>query len=321
MSTIANARLQTARRKAPQMGAIGALLFVVLAACTNGALAAVIPDVTVFLAQSVCTDGTPAVFSPGCTAHQQTDTDPMVWRRLDWAHTDGQIEDAYSSADGYVNTFSYPPNGPFDAGNGDGGDLLVSDGTTVSITYSQNGCQLGSSPQCMPTGGAQGTVAGWWVGQNCGGTGWLSFDNRAPTGRWRSTVAKLAASTDPNACPPLDSAYTRWRHETAMVPIYVSGVPQALSLPVIISEHYAGASIARATSMERFVMAQSVGRVLWESWAKSPSSYDAGANCSGISPWSDAPGPRWFLQDRRCITSYQLTDGTMTGAIYGWPAF
>jgi hypothetical protein len=52
-----------------------------VATCTNGAIAAAIPAVTVFLAQSVCTDGIPAVFSPGCTAHQQTDTDPMVWRR------------------------------------------------------------------------------------------------------------------------------------------------------------------------------------------------------------------------------------------------
>jgi hypothetical protein len=81
MSTIANARLQTAHRKAPQMGGIGPLLFVVVATGTNGAIAAAIPAVTVFLAQSVCTDGIPAVFSPGCTAHQQTDTDPMVWRR------------------------------------------------------------------------------------------------------------------------------------------------------------------------------------------------------------------------------------------------
>lgn len=275
-----------------------------------------IPDVTAYLSTSRCPgDGMPTALEPGCAgAAPQRASDPMLYRRADWSgHADGQIEDAYRSDDGtyFVNTFSYPPHGPFAAPNGDGGDVLVTDGTTVRISYTQNGAPNG------------GTVFGWWVGPNCGGTGWVLYDNKAPTGSWASEVASLAGSTDPAACPAtLNPAYTQWRLETVAVPFLTGGpagaTQQTVSLPAIISEHYDGPSIALSTAMERVVMPLGLGRALWEAWSLTPSS--ATFACPGIAGWNAAPTAGWSLQDRRCLT--QIVTGSVpptTGDLYQWP--
>lgn len=271
-----------------------------------------IPDITAYLAVSRCPDGQPAVLSNCANSMPQKASDPMLVRKLDWSgHTGNQIEDTYLSNNGqyYVNTFSYAPNRQFVPGNGDGGDVLVTDGTTVRITFTQNGTSGG------------GTIAGYWVGANCGGTGWLLFDNTAPTGRWADKVALLKGSVDPNACPNLSSAYTRWRLENANVPFVVNGQVQQINLPVVISEHFGGASIGNAHSMERVVMAKGFARVLWEAWATTPPLGIQNWSCPGIAPWSDPPAPGWYLQDRRCPTQISVGDGSMTGDIYGWPPF
>jgi len=264
-----------------------------------------IADVTSFLATSRCPDGVPAAFEPGCAAAPQKASDVMTWRRHDWSgHIDGQVEDAFVSDGGsyYVNTFSYPPNGPFVPSNGDGGDVLVTDGTTVRIDFTQNG------------DGNGGTRFNYW----CGGTGWVSFDDAAPTGSWRGEVASLNSSPSPGGCPSgLNSAYTQWRLETVDVPYVIQNNSQKVaSLPAVISEHYGAASASAARSMERVVMAQGIGRVLWEAWTTTGPG--ASFTCPGIAGWSDPPAPGWYLQDRRCLTQFE-PDGVLTGDAFAWP--
>ncbi len=268
--------------------------------------APMIPDISSYLAQTRCPDGAAPLGCVGAIA--QRAADPMLYRRADWSgHTDGQIEDAFVSDDGsfYVNTFSYPPHAPFVAANGDGGDVIVTDGHTARISFTQNG------------DGHGGTLAGYWIGAACGGTGWLLFDDQAPTGGWASRLALLAGAADPGACPPLNPAYTQWRAETADVPFIVDGSPQTVMLPIVVSEHYAGLTADKASSMERFVMAKGWGRVLWEAWGKTPAG-NVWA-CPGLATWSDPPGPGWYLQDRRCLTKLVATDGALTGDMFGWP--
>lgn len=273
--------------------------------------AVTIPDVTAYLAMSRCTaDGTPAVLESGCAAAPQRASDPMLFRPHDWSgHTDGQVSDAFVSDDGryYVQSFSYPPHGPFVAAHGDGGDVLVSDGTTVRIDYTQNG-----------TGG--GTGAGYWGGAGCFlGAGWVEFDNEAPTGSWKSEVAYLNSTSTPNTCPSnLNAAYTRWRQETIGVPFYFQGNRSVVSLPSIITEHYNASSIGSATAMERVIMARGFGRVLWQAWSTTGPNVSL-ADPVELHPWSQAPAAGWYLQDERILTAIEPGGSDMTGNAYGWP--
>lgn len=265
-----------------------------------------IPDVGAFLAASRCPDGMLAVLEP-CAGAPQTANDPMLYRREDVSgHTDGQIEDAFASNGYWVNTFAYPPHGPFVASHGDGGDAMVSDGHTVRIDATQNG---------LPGGG---TIFGYWVGAGCPplGAGWLLFDDQAPTGSWKESLAWLAGSATKGACPNLNPAFTRWRLETIPITFSLGTVDHVVALPSIISEHYAGLSIASATSMERFVMAQGVGRVLWQAWTTTGPS--APFLSTGMSPWDGAPAPGWYLKDERLLTDVRPASG-MTGTQFGWP--
>ncbi len=269
-----------------------------------------ISDVTAFLATARCSNGMPAVVSTCSDAAPQKSSDFMLYRRHDWSgHTDGQIEDTYFNDNGnyFVNTFSYPPNGLFNASNGDGGDVMVTDGTTVRIIYTQNGNGVG------------GTAFNYWVGYNCGGTSWLLFDNAAPTGSWRGQIAYLNSAATSGACPSLNAAWTQWRLETAGVPfIMPDGSQQTVSMPIVISEHYGSSSIATAKSMERVIMGKGVGRILWESWT-TKSQTNATFACPGIVGWSDAPAPGWYLQDRRCLTQIKADDQALSGDLLGWP--
>ena len=286
------------------------LLACLLAGCGGGSSPSppptpvvTIPDVGAFLVTSRCPDGMLAVLEP-CAGVPQTASDPMLYRRHDASgHTDGQIEDAFVENSYFVNTFSFMPGAPFDPVRGDGGDVIVSDGHIVSIAYTQNGLLGG------------GTIAGYWAGLGCLlGTGWVLFDDQAPTGSWKSEVAMLAPSLTPGACPRLNPAFTQWRLETLPITFTVGGQTHTVSLPSIISEHYAGLSIASASSMERFVMAQGVGRVLWQAWATTGPSEPFLP--SGI--WDAAPGPGWYLKDERLLTDVE-PGGSMTGSQFGWP--
>lgn len=275
-------------------------------------------DPAQFLNTIICADGSLAALN-GCGSTQvaQGATPVNIWR-YDWAHSDqSQIQNTYKldNGSGWVATFNYPPHLAFNAPNGDGGDVFVYDGTSVRISYTQNG------------NGSGGTIAGWWVGAKCGGTGWLSFDKYTNDQAWREWNAKLKGSFDPNACPSLDTAYTRAR-VVRSIPIYFilqdpagAVTTNTVPLDVVVSEHYAGNSIQNSMSMERQIHVASVGpSVYWESWVKNPPSPPPAYQCSGVpGGWSDAPGPGWILWDRRCRTVVRQANPIITGNQWGWP--
>lgn len=72
-----------------------------------------IPDVTPYLAQTICADGVLEIVETGCPgARQQRASDPMLMRRYDWGAPAGQpgfmAQDGFVSDDGqtYINTWA-----------------------------------------------------------------------------------------------------------------------------------------------------------------------------------------------------------------------
>jgi hypothetical protein len=143
----------------------------------------------------------------------------------------------------------------------------------------------------------------FFVGQNCGGSGWLVFNVNAQSGSWRDAVARLSISPDPAACPPLGQAYTRYRRETVDFPFAMAGTLSTRSLAVMISEHYDFPSIAESQALERSYLAQGYGLVRWEAWGRAPPSIpDLPERCSPVA-FSDPPQAGWFLRDCRTYTN------------------
>jgi hypothetical protein len=125
------------------MSALAALsvlaLLLALSDCGGSSSAPVtIPDMTLYLAQGRCPDGSPPM---NCVeAMQQRPGDPMHWRR-----SDGQDQIGESVVDPrgfFVTTWAYG-DGPFNANRGDGGEVYVIDGDTVYITATQDGGKPG----------------------------------------------------------------------------------------------------------------------------------------------------------------------------------
>jgi len=270
--------------------------------------AAAIFEPGAYLVQSVCPDGTFAGLNHCHGAVPQSARMPMLWRRRDWPAPEGyQIEDSFAGAAGAPETiWSYPPFGPFNVRNGDGGEVYAaSRNGTIIITETQDGGRPGMLQH--------------FVGPRCGGTGWLVAKGAPPTGRWASAVATLSVSGDPNTCPPLDKAFTRWRLETVSIPFIVSGAARTIAVSTLISEHYDGASLATAQHLERAFYGKGWGRLIWEAWGLTPATVDLKERCPGTI-WSRPPLPGWQLEDCRFSTNIVAAKPVLTGAAFGWPA-
>lgn len=249
--------------------------------------AATIPDVTAFLAPA-----------------DHRASDPMTSRRFDWGGY--QASDAFQTDDGraFVTTWSYPPFGPFVAANGDGGEVYLTDGTTVRIAATQDG--------------GKPYLQGFY-GAGCGGTGWVIFRNDAPTGQWASLVARLSGGEIPGACAADVPAFTRYRLEQVTVPFLIDGQRQDITLPTIVSEHFNNVSIDKATALERSFFAAGYGRLIWEAWTTGPATgVNLADRCPGTA-FSTPPAPGWTLSDCRTSTNVQPADGSLTGDGFGWP--
>ena len=88
------------------------------------------------------------------------------------------------------------------------------------------------------------------AGAGCGVDGWKFFmPAYVPRGSWSSTKAKLVDVPEPTGnCPSPATAFTQWRIELASMYFLLSGVPTWQPVWTIISEHYAGPSIAESTT-------------------------------------------------------------------------
>lgn len=268
--------------------------------------AVTISDPASYLVQMRCTDGHLAVDEDGCDAKPQTASDPMLERRHDWpAPTGYQISDSFVYDDGstYETTWSYPPFGSANIAAGDGGEVYKIDGSTVRISATQDGGK---------------TFLQGFYGASCGGTGWVLFRTDAPTGSWASVVAVLDDYAVPSPCKAATQQYTQYRMENVTIPFIINNQIVQKTLPTIISEHYTATSIGKAAGMERSFMAQGVGRVIWESWTKTPPASDISGRCPGTA-WSVAPAPGWYFSDCRYSTNIQPADGLLTGNSFAWP--
>jgi len=145
---------------------LSVLLVCVLAACNSSApppappAAATISNLTVFLVQ-----GTP----------EQKSIDQVTYRKHDYPLPNGyQVDDSVLLPDGRIlQTFAYPPFGPANFAKGDGGQIVSINGATVLFTETRDGGKPNDQ---------------YFVGPNCGGTGWVVFRNDAPTSRWATLV-------------------------------------------------------------------------------------------------------------------------------------
>ncbi|MBV9859947.1 MAG: hypothetical protein JO038_07585 [Alphaproteobacteria bacterium] len=270
------------------------------------ASAATIADPLGFLVQTRCPNGGPPT---GCAAPaRQRAADPMFYRRHDWPAPSGyQTDDSVLRDDGkaVIDLFSFAPFEGFVAAHGDGGQIMVADSDTVRIAQTQDG----------GTPGMQ-----YFVGPNCGGTGWIAFRTDAPTGRYAALVATLSDRPDPNACPRrLAKAYTRYRLETIALPFIIGDARRDLTAPTVISEHYDRDTVERATAMERTYFAQGWGLVRWEAWTASGR---AGSGLDRRCPplaYSEAPAAGWRLADCRIWTNIAPADGSLSVDGVGWP--
>ncbi len=142
----------------------------------------------------------------------------------------------------FITTWSYPPFEEFKPNTKDGGEQYEIEGHDVIIE-----CTLDEGHPYVQ----------WFVGD-----GWFVFSDDV-TDQWKSRLVRLAGHPDPLAEPPLNPAFTRYKRATITF-------PSIGSVDTIISEHYAGESIEKAYTMERFFFAKGYGRVCWQAWGKEP---------------------------------------------------
>jgi hypothetical protein len=217
--------------------------------------------------------------------------DVLSAQRRDWPLPDGYvISQSLMRRDGTVTqVWDITPFGEFNAANGDGGQVasIGGDGYVRFLAT-----QDGGTPWIQH-----------FVGQNCGGTGWIVFRTDAVSGAWKSVVARLAIAQISTACPPLGESYTQWRIEDVRFPWAFDGVVSNKTLRTIISEHYDGNSIASSHALERSYLAKGYGLVRWEAWGPTPPAImDLPERCGPIA-YSDPPVGGWYLRDCRTFTN------------------
>lgn len=231
---------------------------------------------------------------------QVTITDAMAFlselprnaHRHDWPLPMGYValQNARKAERMAVQSWDFEPFGTFEAARGDGFQVaeIGRDGY-VRFTSTQDG----GTPWIQ-----------YFVGERCGGTGWIVFGLDATAGRWRELVATLNIARQPQACPAtLNDAFTRYRLETVDYPFAVNGQQSARSIPTVISEHYDARSIADARALERFYLGDGYGLLRWEAWGRIPPAIgDLPQRCSPVA-YSVPPQAGWHLRDCRTYTN------------------
>jgi hypothetical protein len=276
-----------------------------------------IPNVEDFLVQKKCPNGS-APFTVNCPASNQTYqtvTDQVHFTKRDWPAPNGyqSSDDALEPNGSIVMTFQFgPPFGSFSSNPTNGGDLLqIINGAAIATETRDGG-----TPHNQ-----------YFVGPNCGGTGWIFFTNTVPVNEWQSVVARLSDVPDPKECPPLGEAYTRAIMGNVTVPFYHNRKLTYQNLQTVISEHYNNGSLARATALERFYFAPPWGKWRWEAWSKTQkSTVDLSSRCPQFDasqltnfPFQPNNDPSWNLVDCRTWTNIVPLKTPYSVSQFGWP--
>jgi hypothetical protein len=303
-----------------------------------------------YLTQSICLDalGRPAPGTPldaGCQAKRsQTTGDLTYYRKHDWPNVNDLARDrsGYQASDSVVGerggrswilqTFDFgnPPRifGKFDAGQGDGGQVVaLTDGWASAIMTEDGGA------------GVQ-----WFIGPGCltapksdaGLVSWIFFGGLMRPGDWQSVVARLNRDTSRTACPThFNTAYTRYRTDLIDTEFRVVGPSKDVQiisrkLDMIVSEHYGGDDIAHADHLERFYFGRDFGLLRWERWENFAISRQpdagrmadliAGSGRCRAARYSEPPGSRWRMIDCRSWTMLVEQQANWSADMYRWPA-
>jgi hypothetical protein len=318
-------------------------------------LAARAADLADYVVQSLCLgdDGQPVdrlPIEPACShRHLQRAEDRAVYRKHDWPDRLDEPSTllGYQASDSVlehrggravvVQTFDFGTGGrtfgAFDAGRGDGGQVLLFVGDWASLAMTEDG-----------GGGVQ-----WFLGEACWSAGrgddrflgWLVFRRDVEASAWRDVVAKLNIATRPAACPGrYNDAFTRFRLVLVELPFRIVGgsPPEAtltVALDAIVSEHYGGRDMRAADHLERFYFARGLGLVRWERWANTAIAQPASvfeanrllastARCPPLSAQEvaaqGAPAAAWLLVDCRTWTTLVRQVGAWSVRDYRWPA-
>ncbi|MEP7370482.1 MAG: hypothetical protein ABI662_12555 [Dermatophilaceae bacterium] len=238
--------------------------------------------------------------SPPPAIGEITVTDPMAFLaegpgngdRHDWPLPVGYVALANIRENDRLarQNWDFAPFGTFDASRGDGFQAaeIGKDGY-IRFTSTQDG----GTPRIQ-----------FFVGEHCGGSGWIVFGLDAPSGRWREVLATLSIAREPQSCPTsLNYALTRYRLEIVEYPFALNGQRTSRSVPTVISEHYDHKTIDEAQALERSYLGQGYGLLRWEAWGRSPPLvHDLPQRCGPVA-YSDPPEPGWQLRDCRTYTN------------------
>ena len=270
-----------------------------------------------FLVQSRCPDGSPP---NNCDQpYQMTDAMSLTWHKRDWPGPyDGLFSDSvWTASGGVLSTFSVEPDHPWVPPN-DGGDIYGIDTSVDPVRVLVLKTQTGDIPHPY-----------YFIGANCGGTGWVLFDAALPVlpayyyggnAKWRSVTAQIGQADSPSGCAPLSPAFTQYHMELVDVPFIIFGTHTTLRIPTIISEHYDGPSPSQSVNLERFWFALGWGKIRWDFYsADRPSRGDISGACPRMPPWDYVPPfPGAQLTDCRVWTNITAADGSFKLNQYGW---
>jgi hypothetical protein len=285
-----------------------------------------------FLVQSVCLDAGGQIqrglpIDAGCLLRRaQSDRDVATYRKYDWPNSNEAVRRplGYQASDSVImrrggrtfveQTFDFGDEkrtfGRFDAGLGDGGQVVVLvDGWASAIMTEDgnDGIQYFTGPGCRTSETRAGALS------------WLFFNSSIARGQWGSTVAQLNKGRLISECPTtFNAALTRYRADTIYVPFRIPDKSERLAetirpVDVIISEHYGGEQMTSADHLERFYFARDLGLIRWERWenfaAPKPTALvhvvKEFAQTGRCRPWaySTAAGPQWQMIDCRNWTT------------------
>ena len=233
----------------------------------------------------------------------------LPWRKHDWPDArwrptppgGHQASDSlltrFRGAEAVLQSFDFGDGprrfGRFDAGDGDGGQVLVRtpEGWAIAMTEDGgNGVQWFQRPDCTP--------GGWLV---AGATA---------TAEWQEAVAPLHLRRRPDECPAvLDRSLTRWRVAPVTYPWRSPGLPGGrFTTDTLLSEHFSHPTREGSDHLERSWYARHLGLLRWERWERpgdtaQAASLAATRRCPEVAG-SEAPAPGWRRVDCRMWTNF-----------------
>ncbi|HJU15274.1 MAG TPA: hypothetical protein VJ770_02285, partial [Stellaceae bacterium] len=159
------------------------------------------------------------------------------------------VEDSFDFGAGEGRRF-----GVFDAGEGDGGDIVLLAPGAVSIAATEDagaGFQLFVGAGCRDSVDPAALARSWVIA--------LYQPGRPLAGEIMARLNDLREGRQQSCPSRLNAAYTQWR----VMPVhYRAGV----TLATLISEHYGGERPDQANHVERFYFTRELGATRWERW-------------------------------------------------------